>query len=375
MAKRQPVKKKSTEPTATRKPTLASLRKRIDRLDKQIVELINERAALAQGIGQIKDAAGRKVYAPAREEEVLAQAVALSKGPLAEQCIRSVFREIISGSRAIEKVLRVAFLGPFYSYSHLAAIHRFGQTVEFLPVGTIGSVFDEVNEGLADYGLVPIENSTDGRIADTLDNFTRYPVQISAEVQLIIHHNLLGRGARSEIKEVYSRPQAISQCRHWLSTHLPLARTIEVTSTSTAAQLASDKPGAAAIASLQAGIHYSLDTIATNIEDSKENLTRFAVISHTMAARSGKDKTAIMFQLVHRPGTLADAMAIFKRNKVNLSWIESFPIPEPGGDYLFFVELYGHQLDIRVKRAVASLQKKSVRFAVLGSYAASAPVQ
>nr|NIL99298.1 chorismate mutase [Planctomycetales bacterium] len=147
---------------AGRKPTLTGLRKRIDRLDRQILELINERAGLAHQIGQLKDAVGETIYAPGREEEVLARAVQLSQGPLSEQCIRAVFREIISGSRAIEKILRVAFLGPFYSYSHLAAIHRFGQTVEFLPVGTIGSVFEEVDRGLADYGLVPLENSTDG---------------------------------------------------------------------------------------------------------------------------------------------------------------------------------------------------------------------
>ncbi len=383
MAKRKPAKKKSLSPkkkqpakrkTPSRSPSLTTLRRRIDRLDREILKLINERATLAHSIGKIKDASQRTVYAPDREEEVLSRAVELSDGPLSEQCIRAIFREIISGSRAIEKMLRVAFLGPLYSYSHLAAIHRFGQTVEFLPVGTIGSVFEEVHVGLADYGLVPVENSTDGRIADTLDNFIRYPVKISAEVQLRIHHNLLGRGARSEVKEVYSRPQALSQCRGWLSTHLPLARTIEVTSTSTAAQVASEKPGAAAIASLQAGIHYGLDPIATNIEDNQENLTRFAVISHQSAPRSGNDKTAIMFQLEHRPGTLADAMTIFKRGRVNLSWIESFPIPDSGGDYLFFIELQGHQRDVKVKRAIASLGKKSVRLDILGSYAASAPI-
>lgn len=383
MAKRRPAKKKSSPPrkkapsqgkSQDRPPSLATLRRQIDRLDREILKLINERATLAHGIGKIKDTAGRTVYAPAREEEVLARAVDLSAGPLSEQCIRAIFREIISGSRAIEKMLRVAFLGPLYSYSHLAAIHRFGQTVEFLPVGTIGSVFEEVHVGLADYGLVPVENSTDGRIADTLDNFIRYPVKINAEVQLRIHHNLLGRGTRAEVKEVYSRPQALSQCRRWLATHLPLARTIEVTSTSTAAQVAGEKPGAAAIASIQAGIHYGLDAIATNIEDNQENLTRFAVISHETAPRSGNDKTAIMFQLEHRPGTLADAMAIFKRSRVNLSWIESFPIPDSGGDYLFFIELQGHQRDAKVKRAIASLGKKSVRLDILGSYAASAPV-
>ncbi len=358
-----------------RKPTLASLRKRIDRLDRQILALMNERGGLAHQIGQLKDAVGQTIYAPGREEEVLARVAKLSKGPLSEQCIRAVFREIISGSRAIEKMLRVAFLGPLYSYSHLAAIHRFGQTVEFLPVGTIGSVFEEVDRGLADYGLVPLENSTDGRIADTLDNFRRHGVRVCAEVQLIIHHNLLGKGQRSDVKEVYSRPQALSQCRRWLSTHLPIARTCEVASTSTAAQLAADKPDAAAIASVQAGTHYGLNVLAANIEDNQDNLTRFAVISHHEAARSGADKTALMFQLEHRPGSLADATAIFKRHRVNLCWIESFPIGEAEGGYLFFIELEGHQQDTRVRRAIESLRKKSVLLEILGSYAQSAPTE
>jgi chorismate mutase/prephenate dehydratase len=370
--KKTATKKKSA---TGRKPTLASLRKRIDRLDRQILGLINERGGLAHQIGQLKDAVGQTIYAPGREEEVLARAAQLSKGPLSEQCVRAVFREIISGSRAIEKMLRVAFLGPLYSYSHLAAIHRFGQTVEFLPVGTIGSVFEEVDRGLADYGLVPLENSTDGRIADTLDNFRRHGVRICAEVQLTIHHNLLGKGQRSDIREVYSRPQALSQCRRWLSTHLPIARTFEVASTSTAAQLAADKPDAAAIASVQAGTHYGLNVLAANIEDNQDNLTRFAVISHHEAARSGTDKTALMFQLEHRPGSLADAIAIFKRHRVNLCWIESFPIGEAEGGYLFFIELEGHQQDTRVRRALESLRKKSVLLETLGSYAHSAAVE
>jgi chorismate mutase/prephenate dehydratase len=375
MAKRK-VKKKAAPKFARKSaPTVANLRRRIDKLDRQIVELVNERGAVASEIGKLKEAAGETVYAPQREEEVLDRAVKHSAGPMAEQCIRAIFREIISGSRAIEKIHRVAFLGPFYSYSHLAAIHRFGQTVEFHHVGTIGSVFEEVHEGTAEYGLVPLENTTDGRIADTLDNFTRHPVRICAEVQLRIHHNLLGRGHRSEIQEVYSRPQALSQCRRWLSTHLPLARTVEVTSTSTAAQLAADKPGTAAIASVQAGTHYGLTVLAAHIEDNPDNLTRFAVISKESAPKSGNDKTALMFRLEHRPGSLADAMAIFKRSRINLSWIESFPLPDSGGEYMFFVELEGHQQEAKVRRAIESLGKKSVRLEILGSYARTAPIE
>ncbi len=356
-------------------PALNKLRGQIDKLDRELVKFMNERAKLAHAIGKIKGSTGQTVYDPAREEEVLNRVRELSKGPLPEQAVRAVFRELISGSRSLEKDLRVAFLGPFYSYSHLATIHRFGNCVEMLPVSSISAVFEEVNRGHAQYGLVPLENSTDGRVADTLENFVRMPVRICGEVQLRIHHHLLGRCTRSEIQEIYSRPQALSQCRNWLMRHLPTARTIEVTSTSTAAQLAQDKPGAAAIASMQAGLHYGLNVLAENIEDNAENFTRFAVIGEHPAQRSGHDKTAIMFEVEHQPGALADAMQIFKRCKLNLTWIESFPIPQSQGRYLFFVELEGHLQDLRVRKATESLAKKAVRMVILGSYAKSSPVE
>jgi chorismate mutase/prephenate dehydratase len=285
-----------------------------------------------------------------------------------------VFRELISGSRSLEKQLKVAYLGPAYSYTHLAALQRFGGSAELVPVASIASVFEEVNRGHVDYGLVPIENSTDGRIADTLDMFTRLSVRICGEVQLWIHHNLLARCERSEVAEVYSRPQAISQCRNWLAKHLPMARVIEVTSTSTAAQLAHDKPGVAAIASKQAGVHYGLNCLVENIEDNQANLTRFAVIGDHTNERTGHDKTSLMFEVEHRPGSLADAMAIFKRNRLNMTWIESFPIPQRQGAYLFFVELEGHQGDSRVRRATDALSRRTVRFALLGSYPVTAPL-
>jgi chorismate mutase/prephenate dehydratase len=314
-------------------------------------------------------------YAPAREDEVLGRVLALSKGPLPDRCIRAVFRELISGSRSLEKDLRVAYLGPEYSYSHLAAIHRFGQSVELVPVLSIAAVFEEINRGHADFGIVPIENSTDGRVADTLDMFARLPARICGEVQLRIHHHLLGKCPRADVEEVYSKPQALSQCRNWLARHLPAARTIEVTSTSTAAQLAQDKRGAAAIASLQAGVHFGLDVLASDIEDNRGNLTRFAVIGDTTGPRTGSDKCALMFEVVHRPGALADAMNVFKRNRLNLTWIESFPIARPEGGYMFFVELEGHESDARVRKAVAALERKTIRLEVLGSYARMAPVE
>lgn len=360
---------------AGRTPTVAALRTKIDRIDRELIAQMNQRAKLAHKIGKIKDANGQRAYDPVREEEVLARAAQHNRGPLSNQCLQAVIRELISGSRALEKSLRVAHLGPAYTYSHLAAMHRFGQSVEYAPVASIGAVFEEVNRGHCDYGLVPIENSTDGRIADTLDMFTRLSVQICGEVNLPIHHCLLGLCPRSEVQEVYSRPQAISQCRNWLSRHLPQARTIEVTSTSTAAQLAKDKPGAAAIASLQAAVHYGLNLLAENIEDQRGNSTRFAVIGQHSGPKTGRDKTAIMFEVAHKPGALADALNIFKRNRLNLTWIESFPIARPEGGYLFFVELEGHHEDKRVQRATERLAMRAIRLTVLGSYAKAAAAE
>jgi chorismate mutase/prephenate dehydratase len=359
MAKKRPAKE----------PSLALLRDQIDRLDREIVKRLNERAALAVKVGQLKSANGLEVYAPEREEEVLKKVAAAGTGPLSADCLRAIYREIISGSRSVEKHVRVAYLGPAYSYSHQAASRRFGQCVELVAVATIAAVFEEVNHGYADYGIVPIENSTDGRIADTLEMFTRLAVKMCGEIELPIHHYLLGRGARSDVQEVYSRPQALSQCRNWLAKHLPSARLVEVTSTSTAAQLAHDKPGAAAIASQQAGVRYGLDVLAADIEDDPGNTTRFAVIGLSSGRKTGKDDTAIMFEVAHQPGTLADAMAIFKKNRLNLTWIESFPIRGAKGRYFFFVELEGHESDLKVRKALAQLAKKSLQVKVLGSYA------
>lgn len=371
MAKQQPA---SRSRTSSRAPSLASLRGQIDKLDREIVKLANQRAQLAVEIGKIKDSQGEAIYCPSREEEVIQRALENSKGPLPPHCIRALFRELISGSRSLEKKLQVAYLGPAYTYSHLAALQRFGSCVDLAPVATIPAVFEEVNRGHADFGLVPLENSTDGRIADTLDMFTRLPVQICGEVLMRIHHNLLARCPRTDIVEVYSRPQALSQCRNWISKHLPTARVIEVMSTATAAELARDKQGAAAIASQQAATHYGLDIVAANIEDQQGNLTRFAVIGDQSADRTGKDKTAVMFEIEHKPGSLADAINVFKRNRLNLTWIESFPIARPEGGYLFFAEMQGHENDARVKSAFANLARRALRFKVLGSYPTSAPI-
>jgi chorismate mutase/prephenate dehydratase len=365
---------RSTATDTAGDPGLAGLRTQIDRLDRELVSLMNQRADLARQIGQLKASAGQETYDPAREEIVLERVTSSNQGPLSSDSLKAIYRELISGSRAIEQRIRVAHLGPAWTYSHLAALNRFGSSVDFVPVASISAAFEEVHAGHSHYGVVPLENSTDGRIADTLDNFSRLPVKICAEVPLRIHHILLATCDRSAIQEVYSRPQALSQCRNWLARHLPSARLIEVTSTSTAAEAAARKPNAAAIASRQAGVHYGLDVLAEDIEDVAGNTTRFAVIGHADAKRTGKDKTSIMFEIEHRPGGLADALSIPKKQRLNLTWIESFPLPGEERGYVFFVELEGHREDLRVRRAIAALEKRCKRVVVLGSYAAAASV-
>jgi chorismate mutase/prephenate dehydratase len=350
-----------------------ALRHEIERADRELVKLLNARATLAR---KLAEALGPEGTQPAAGEiqPVLDWIAEHNKGPLNSTTLRHVYLELLAGARALDRHERVAFLGPEYSYSHLAAIERFGAGIEQVPVASIAAVFEEVNRGHVEYGVVPIENSTDGRVADTLDMFTRLKVHICGEVQLRIHHTLLGLCPRGDVVEVYSKPQALSQCRNWLAKHLPNARTVEVTSTSTAAELARDKHGAAAVASLQAGLHFGLNVLAENIEDNQTNVTRFAVIGHESAPRSGRDQMALMFEIEHKPGGLADALAIFKRNKLNLTWIESFPIARPEGGYMFFVEMDGHETEARVKKAVASLERRAVRLEILGSFPRSLPL-
>jgi len=367
MAKRKTAKKKTAR-TPSKSLTADEIQRRIDKLDRDLLKQINERAKLVQKLAKLHHKAGEPVTSLPEEQQRILQLAESNKGPLDNHAVQSVLREIVSGCRALEQPLRVAYLGPPYSYSHLAAETYFGSSVELVPVGTIAAAFEEVNRRQADFGVVPVENSTDGRVVDTLDMFARLPVRVCGEVQLRIHHYLLAKCRREEVREVYSKPQALSQCRDWLAKHVPDARTVEMTSTAAAAHLAADKHGAAAIASREAGTNYGLEILAENIEDNKNNITRFAVIGNETPKRTGNDKTSIMFEVPHQPGALADAMTIFKRNRLNMTWIESFPISGGRSEYLFFVELEGHQDDMRVKRALASLENKTIRLEVLGSY-------
>jgi chorismate mutase/prephenate dehydratase len=359
--------------------TLKNLRAHIDKLDQQILKLINERASLAAEIGRLKNDHGAEVFSPTREEEVLKtmlEANEKANGPLDPKTVRAVFREILSGSRALHRVLKVAYLGPEYSFSHLASVERFGHAVDLIKVGSIPAVFEDVNRGQVDFGVVPLENSTDGRVADTLDMFLRLPqVRIVSEVRLRIRHNLLANCSQQEIRRVYSKPQALSQCRTWLGKNVPHALLKEVSSTADAARLAKEEPGAAAVASRQAAVHYGLHTLFENIEDSPYNETRFAIISlpKNKLPKTGSDKTAAMFRIPHHPGSLADALDLFRQHKINLTWIESYPAKLPKPAYVFFIDFEGHLDDPKVARVFKALQEHCEEVNILGSFPAALP--
>ena len=346
---------------------------RLAEVDRLLVELLNERTTLflqTAGKSEIPTKAMFDLSDDAQLWQLLEKS---NQGPLESTELKDVFRTVLSAGRQRVCRTRVAYLGPAYSFTHLAAIHRFGQSTDLVPVSTIATVFDEVNRGHVEFGLVPIENSTDGRIVDTLDMFTRLPLRICGEVQLHVHHNLLARCDRSEINEIYSKPQALSQCRDWLARNMPQARLIEVTSTSTAAQLAREKPGAAAVASQQAAVQYEVQIVAENIEDNQNNITRFAVIGDSIAEATGMDRTAVLLQISHKPGALSDALTVFKTCRVNLTWIESFPLRAPESGYLFFVDFEGHVSDTKIRKAIRELEGMADRLEILGSYPCSQP--
>lgn len=359
-------------PAARTASQLKALRSQIDKLDVQLVKLVNERASIAAEIGRAKLEQGDEVFAPAREDEVyenVLQANEKNKGPLEATTIRAVFREIMSGSRALQKVYKIAYLGPEFSFSHLAAVEHFGQSVEFVSVGSIAAVFEEVDRAHVNFGVVPIENSTDGRVADTLDMFLKMRhLTICGEIRLKIHHNLVANCEHQEIRRVYSKAQALSQCRNWLAKNMPHAQLKDVSSTAIAAELAQREPGAAAVASRQASVRYGLRILFSQIEDAVHNETRFAVIGQAKAGKTGHDKTAVMFRLPHNPGSLVDSLDVFKQHKINLTWIESFPAQTPKPEYLFFVDFEGHQDEPRIAKTIKALSEHCSELTILGSF-------
>ncbi|MGH7864555.1 MAG: prephenate dehydratase [Candidatus Binataceae bacterium] len=357
---------KRTNPNAA---SLDDLRGRIDALNLDLLRIVSERAALAAQIGRLKKSNGGTIFDPAREREVFERVVAGNPGPLSAEHVRRIFVEIISACRALERSQRVAFLGPEHTYSHEAARGRFGSSVEFAPQESIAAVFAAIENGRADYGVVPVENSTEGSIAITLDRLIDTPLVIVGEILLPIRHALSSRdGDAQSVRRIVSHQQSLAQCRGYLSAKYPHCELEAAASNAVAAQRAANEPGCAAIASVAAAQSYGLKVIAENVQDIAQNTTRFLVLGVEPVVRSGADKTTVLFAVADRVGALYQALSLFAKNAINISKIESRPLRSRPWEYLFFVDFAGHRDDPRVKRALASLGRRALFLKVLGSY-------
>jgi len=353
--------------------TLEEVRRQIDGLDEQIVSLLNRRAAAAREIGRIKSQGGTPVYSPAREKEVLERIRKLNTGPLPDSCLAAIWREVMSASFALEKPLKIAFLGPLGTFSHLASVRKFGRSVEYVPLKDIGGIFTEVSRGHADHGLVPVENSTAGGVRESLEGFVQNPgVRVCAEVLLRVHHNLVGRAASlDQVKRIYSKPEGFVQCRRWLGSLARDVQTVPVASTARGVEMAAEDPESAAIGSTLAAELNGLAILFPNIEDDPDNTTRFYVLGNEPAKRCGQDKTALMLAVPHRSGGLRDVLEVFATHGINLTWIEPHPSGTHNWEYEFFIDIEGHQDDAHVKAALAQLRASGRRLVTLGSFPAA----
>ncbi|MFH1247747.1 MAG: prephenate dehydratase [Candidatus Omnitrophota bacterium] len=347
---------------------LHKLRSKIDSLDKKIVGLLNKRASVTVDIGKIKKKAGKNIYCPDRESQVLKKAALMTRGPLSYAAVESIYREIMSGSLLLEKGLKIAYLGPQATFTHLAALKKFGSQLEYIPCNGIADVFLEVEKNNADYGVVPIENSVEGAVSHTLDMFVDSDLKVCAQIIQDIAHNLLAKCPLNEIKRIYSNPQVFGQCRIWLQNNLPKAELIEVSSTTHAAQIAANTKKSACIASLLAAKIYKLKSLARSIEDSPHNRTRFLVIGKTYTGKTNRDRTSILFSIKDKVGALYDMLTCFKKYRINLTKIESRPSKKKAWDYYFFVDLEGHKDSPLIKKALEELDSKAKYMKVLGSY-------
>lgn len=351
-------------------------RAKIDRIDERILRLLNQRARAAQRIGRRKAKAGADgangFWVPSREKRIFDRLRTLNDGPLSDEAVRAVFREIISASRALETRLAVAFLGPEGTFTHAAARDQFGSGAVLAPVESIPQVFAEVEHRRADFGVVPVENSTEGAVTSTLDLLIDSPLQITAEVLLDVRQCLLSRAADlGAVRRVLSHPQGLAQCRRWLGTHLPRVAVEETPSTSRAAEIAAGDPTAAAIASRMAAERYELQVLAADIQDVTANVTRFFVLGTTDAsAPSGDDKTSVVCTVKDEVGVLAKLLQPLARERVSLHKIESRPLRGRPWEYVFFLDLRGHRSDPRVRRALARMTPLTTMMKVLGSYPA-----
>jgi chorismate mutase/prephenate dehydratase len=348
---------------------LDKLRKKIDKIDDEIVELLNRRSGIVLDVGKIKRSQKVRFYKPDRERQILERLTSRNGGPFPNDALKVIYREILSASVSLEEPLKVACLGPLATFSHLAALRHFGSSAHFLPLGSIKEVFEAVDRGDAEYGVVPIENSTEGVVSSTLDMFIDYDLKMTAEIILEVSHNLLSKaGTLSAVKRIYSIPIATAQCRRWLETSMPGVPLFDATSTAGAAETAAKDRQSAAIASELAAKIYDLGILARNIEDSRHNVTRFLVISKEFPPRTGNDKTSVMFSIKDRPGSLYDILLPFKRAKINLTKIESRPSKRKAWEYIFFVDMEGHVEDKKVLRSIEQLKEGCLYLKILGSY-------
>jgi chorismate mutase/prephenate dehydratase len=346
---------------------LKKYREQIDRVDDELLKLFNQRAGLAQHIGRVKG--NGAVLRPEREAQVLQRMAQANAGPLSSQSVTQLFTEVISQCRALEAPLRVAYLGPHGTFSEAAVFQRFGQATEGVPVDSIDGVFDAVEGGVANYGLVPVENSTEGAVGRTLDLLLSSNLKICGEVLLQVHQCVLSNeNDLSLIRKVYSHPQSFGQCQGWLNAHLPHAERITASSNADAARLAAEESFAAAVASEQAGEHFKLKVLARNIEDDARNTTRFLVIGKQDVAPSGKDKTSLAMSAANRPGAMHDLLTPFAQNGVSMTKMESRPSRTGLWEYVFYVDIEGHQSDARVAASLAQLKQIASFVKVLGSY-------
>lgn len=347
---------------------LAGPRKKINEIDKKIIALLNGRAEIAKRIGKLKKDARMSIYTPEREVEIYENIIKENKGPLPNKALFSIYREIMSGSLGLEKKLKIAYLGPEATFTHQAGIKKFGSNVEYFASPTITDVFRDVESGRSDYGVVPVENSTEGMISHTLDMFINSDLKICSEIMLEISHNLLGKYGIKSVKKIYSKQEVFGQCRLWLETNMRGIALIEVSSTSRAAQIASEEKNSAAIASMLAAKKYRLNVLAKDIEDNPNNVTRFLVIGSSIPRPTKRDKTSIMFSVKDRVGALHDILVPFKKYGINLTKIESRPSKRKSWEYYFFVDMTGHSENQNVKEALSELEKHCSFLKILGSY-------
>ena len=369
MARKTPARRTKSPATTA----LAAVRERIDTVDQQIQRLLNERARLAQRVGVTKsrDQAGVEFYRPEREAQVLRAVRERNRGPLRDEEVVRLFREIMSACLAQQEPLKVAYLGPEATFSQSAVLTHFGHSVRSLPLGSIDEVFHEVESAAADFGVVPIENSTEGTVNHTLDRFLASPLKICGEVELRIHHHLMGNmNALGRVVRICSHPQSLAQCRLWLQEHLPEIELIPVSSNGEAARRARDERGTAAIAGQTAAEVYGLKVLASQIEDRADNSTRFLVLGRKLLAPSGQDRSTLLVSVGHTdaPGALYRLLEPLARHRVSMTRIESRPSHRRKWDYVFFIDIDGHADEAHVARALAALKRRASLFRLLGSY-------